>query len=95
MNPFETLQRPVLSERSNNLREAEGKYTFVVRLDASKADIKNALEKVYNVKVESVRTAIRRGKQKRRGMAVVQGSKTKRAIVQLAKGAKLPIFEEQ
>ena len=94
MNPYQLLKRPAVSEKSNERREEQGKYTFEVDKKASKLQIQSAVQKIYDVKVESVRTMIRRGKTKRRGKVVSQSRARKFAIVELAEGQKLPIFEE-
>ena len=95
MNPFYVIVKPVLSEKSNEAREAENKYTFVVHKDASKEDVKNAISAMWNVDAVTVRTLIQRGKNKRRGQRYVQTPSFKKAIVTFANGVKLPIFEDQ
>ncbi len=95
MHPFHVIVRPVLSEKSNGVRESEGKYTFIVQKEATKEDVKKAVAALWNVKVDSVRTLLQRGKFKRRGARYSQTSLVKKAIVKLADGAKLPIFEDQ
>ncbi len=95
MHPLHVIVRPVLSEKSNGVREGEGKYTFVVQKDATKEDVKKAVAALWNVKVESVNTLLQRGKFRRRGYRYTKPSLTKKAIVKLAAGAKLPIFEDQ
>ena len=87
--------RPVVSEKSNETREAHGKYTFMVRHEATKHDVERAIEKLWNVKVLNVRTMITRGKVKRRGSTEYKASNLKKAIVTLVEGAKLPLFDEQ
>lgn len=95
MHPFNVIIKPLLSEKSNELRENEGKYTFVIRREATKDDVKKAVSKLWDVDVEAVKTMITRGKIKRRGSNFSKPTKTKKAIVTLAKGAKLPLFEDQ
>ncbi|SME88975.1 50S ribosomal protein L23 [Pseudobacteriovorax antillogorgiicola] len=95
MHPYSVIIKPVLSEKSNDVRENEGKYTFVIRRDATKEDVKKAVSKLWDVKVAKVQTLITRGKIKRRGMNFSKPTKTKKAVVTLAEGAKLPLFEEQ
>jgi large subunit ribosomal protein L23 len=94
-NVFGVLKRPVISEKSNQTREELGKYSFLVRLDATKTEIKSAISKVFNVQVTSVRTVVCRGKIKRRGMHLTVPKKFKKAIVTLAEGQKIKIFEDQ
>jgi len=92
---YELLKYPVISEKSNKVREEQGKYSFIVRLDATKLEIKKAVAKAFDVKVVDVRTSISPGKQKRRGVHVVTPKKKKKAIVTLAEGQKIKIFEDQ
>lgn len=95
MNLYNVLVRPVLSEKSNDAREHGGKYTFEVAMKSTKDDVQRAIEKIYNVKVAGVQTMVTRGKIRRRGLHLSLESKCKKAIVTLAAGAKLPLFEEQ
>ena len=80
-DPRDIIIAPVVSEKSYGLLD-ENKYTFVVRPDANKTQIKIAVEQVFNVKVTSVNTINRNGKRK----------DTKRAIVSLAEGERIDIF---
>jgi len=95
MNPFYVIVKPLLSEKSNQVREQENKYTFIIRKEASKADVRKAISAMWNIDVLAVRTLIQRGKFKRRGSKYSQTSLTKKAVVTLAEGVKLPIFEDQ
>jgi large subunit ribosomal protein L23 len=95
MNPYDVILKPLLSEKSNELREKTGAYTFVVKRDASKEDVKKAVSALWGVKVDKVQTLIQRGKIKRRGMNFSKPVKSKKAMVSLADGAKLPLFEDQ
>lgn len=95
MHPFNVIVRPVLSEKSNDLRETGGKYVFIIRREASKQDVKKAVKAMWDVEVKSVRTLVQRGKIKRRGANLSKPVKTKKAFVTLAEGAKLPLFEDQ
>ncbi|MBC61697.1 MAG: 50S ribosomal protein L23 [Zetaproteobacteria bacterium] len=94
MNPYSVLNRPVLTEKSNTLKDVNGKYTFLVSSLATKHDVKSAVQKVFGVDVSSVNTSIRRGKSKRRGMHVGWGAKQKKAVVTLGEGQKIAAFEE-
>jgi large subunit ribosomal protein L23 len=95
MNPFQILSKPVLSEKSTLVREGLKQYTFKVDLRATKDDVRKALESVYGVKAVKVQTLITRGKVVRKGNHVSMTSKTKKAVVTLVEGAKLPLFEDQ
>ena len=95
MQPYSVIIKPLLSEKSNDLREVSGQYTFVVRREATKADVKKAVAKMWDAKVKTVRTLVVRGKVKRRGSNFSKPVNTKKAIVTLADGAKLPLFDDQ
>ena len=80
MRPEEIIIAPVITEKSNDGLN-EGKYTFEVNRKATKIDIKNAVEKLFNVKVLKVNTMNVNGKQKRMGRYVGETSDWKKAIV--------------
>ena len=86
------LIRPVISEKSYALI-AEGKYTFRVDDRAHKTQIAHAVEEVFGVKVAAVRTAKVRSKPKRRGLTRGRTRSWKKAIVQLAPGESIELFE--
>ena len=86
-DPRDIIIRPVVSEKSYGLLES-GSYTFEVRPDANKTQIKIAIEKIFDVKVDSVNTANRQGKRKRTRAGFGTRKSTKRAIVTLAAGSK-------
>ena len=87
----EVLLAPVVSEKSYSLLD-ENKYTFIVAPDANKTEIKIAVEKVFGVKVLSVNTLNREGKNKRTRFGDGKRKDTKRAIVQVAAGSRIDIF---
>lgn len=91
-SPYDVLIKPVVSEKSLSLME-ENKYTFYVNKDANKIEIKNAVEKLFNVHVVKVRTMIVKGKLKRQGRFVGRTPDRKKAIVTLKPGEKIEIFE--
>ena len=95
MNLYSVLKKPTLTEKSNELRENSGKYTFLVDLNTNKVEIKQAIKKMFDVDVDSVNVSVRRGKLKRRGMNVGKQANTKRAIVTLKEGQKIKIFEDK
>ena len=90
-DPRDVLLAPVISEKSYGLID-EGKYTFIVRPDANKTQIKIAVEQVFNVKVSSVNTINRPGKRKRTRLGFGKRNDTKRAIVSLAEGDRIDLF---
>ena len=90
-DPRDVLLAPVISEKSYGLLD-ENKYTFVVRPDANKTQIKIAVEQVFNVTVLDVTTLNRQGKRKRTRSGFGRRKNTKRAIVSLAEGDRIEIF---
>jgi large subunit ribosomal protein L23 len=90
-DPRDILLAPVISEKSYGLID-ENKYTFLVRPDANKTQIKIAVEQVFNVKVTSVNTVNRNGKKKRTRFGIGKRNDTKRAIVGLAEGDRIDLF---
>ncbi len=93
-DPRDVLLAPVVSEKSYGLLD-EGAYTFLVDPRANKTEIRIAVERVFGVKVKSVNTLNRKGKAKRFRYSKGRRSDTKRAIVKLAEGEKIEIFEQQ
>jgi large subunit ribosomal protein L23 len=87
----DVLVAPVVSEKSYGLLD-ENKYTFIVAPDANKTEIKIAVEKVFGVKVVSVNTMNRQGKNKKTRFGDGKRKDTKRAIVQVAAGSRIDIF---
>jgi large subunit ribosomal protein L23 len=92
MDPRHVLIRPVISEKSYALM-AEGKYTFRVHDRAHKTEIASAVEDIFGVHVDAVRTAKVRAKPKRRGLQRGVTRSWKKAVVQLAPGERIELFE--
>jgi large subunit ribosomal protein L23 len=91
----QVLMRPVVSEKSYALME-DGVYIFVVAPDATKIDVRNAVEQTFGVHVKSVNTLNRKGKRRRNRKTNSFGTRasTKRAVVTLAAGDKIDLFEK-
>jgi large subunit ribosomal protein L23 len=87
----DVLIAPVVSEKSYGLLD-QNKYTFVVRPDANKTEIKIAVEEIFGVKVTAVNTMNRQGKRRRTRYGWGQRPNTKRAIVSVAEGERIDIF---
>ncbi len=87
----DVLVAPVVSEKSYGLLD-QNKYTFVVRPDANKTEIKIAVEEIFGVKVIAVNTMNRQGKRRRTRYGWGQRPNTKRAIVSVAEGERIDIF---
>ena len=92
MDTSNVIVRPVISEKSYALI-AEGKYTFRVHDRANKTQIAKAVERIFNVQVADVRTAKVRAKPKRRGLHRGRTRAWKKAIVRLAPGQRIELFE--
>ena len=90
-DPRDVLLAPVISEKSYGLLD-DNKYTFVVRPDANKTQIKIAVEQVFDVKVLDVNTLNRQGKRKRTRSGFGRRKNTKRAVVSVAPGDRIEIF---
>jgi large subunit ribosomal protein L23 len=88
------LRAPVITEKSTLLKETMQTLAFKVVRDANKIEIKDAVEKIFKVKVASVRTAIFHGKKKRQGKYVGRRSDWKKAYVTLKEGEKMIEFSE-
>ncbi|QVQ51041.1 50S ribosomal protein L23 [Spiractinospora alimapuensis] len=91
VDPRDIIIEPVISEKSYGLLD-ENKYTFIVRPDANKTQIRLAVEKIFEVKVTNVNTLNRPGKRKRTRFGFGQRPGTKRAIVSVAEGDRIDIF---
>ena len=93
-DPRDVIIEPVVSEKSYALMET-GVYTFIVHPDANRIEIRTAVEEIFGVRVAKVNTLNRRGKRKRNRKSFSFGSRsnTKRAIVTLAAGDRIDLFE--
>jgi large subunit ribosomal protein L23 len=104
--PEQIIKRPLLTEKGTALKETGGRpdeaidpeqlspqLLFEVARDANKIEIRNAVEKLWNVTVLKVRTAVVRGKEKRMGRFTGRRPAWKRALVTLAPGQKIEFFE--
>ncbi|MDQ7793415.1 MAG: 50S ribosomal protein L23 [bacterium] len=92
-NARQVILRPVMSEKSTAAM-AQGKYTFVVAPDATKVEIRQAVEEIFRVKVTKVNTQNRQGKLRRMGVHRGYRPDTKKAVVTLAEGQSIKFFED-
>jgi large subunit ribosomal protein L23 len=92
MDVHQLIRNPVVSEKSYALI-AQNKYTFRVHPDAHKTQIRAAVEQIFDVRVVDVRTAQMRSKPKRRGWTSGRTRNWKKAIVELAPGERIELFE--
>ena len=91
-SPRDVVIRPIVSEKSYSALEGNA-YTFLVSPDANKTEIKEAIQQIWNVRVTNVNTIVRKGKVKRTRMSTGKRPDEKRAVVRLAQGDSIEIFE--
>ena len=94
MKLTDVIRKPLITEKTTTAREVSRTIVFEVAADATKVDIKRAVEKLLGSKVEDVRTAIAHGKFKRQGRFMGQRPDWKKAYVKLREGEKVPEFLE-
>ena len=92
-DPRDIILRPVVSEKSYSLLD-RNVYTFIVAKHANKIEIKQAVEAIFSVKVEHVRTMQVHGKMKRQGAHAGRRSDWKKAVVTLKPEQKIELFEQ-
>lgn len=90
---FGIIKKPVISEKSTALAEVANRYVFKVDNDATKTEIKQAVEQLFKVKVKAVNTIVMHGKNKRAGRFEFKRSNWKKAIITLAQGQKIELFQ--
>lgn len=92
MEHTRVIIRPLITEKGTQQAETLNEYAFEVAKDANKPEIKEAVEKLYNVKVLDVRTMNRRGKPRRTKQGYTTTSAFKRAVVKLQADSKIELF---
>lgn len=92
VDDYEIIIRPLVTEQGMHFANTKGAYPFEVNRDANKIQIKNAVEKIYSVKVDKVRTANRRGKRRRKGRAYGITRAWKKAVVFLKPDYHIDLF---
>lgn len=90
---YQVLKRPLVTEKTNALRDTKNDYAFEVASNANKVEIRKAVETLFGVKVKSVRTAVVRGKYRRTRQGLGQRPNWKKAIVTLIEGQSIELFE--
>jgi large subunit ribosomal protein L23 len=88
-----TIVTPIVTEQTSAAYQDRGEYTFRVHPEATKTQIKNAIEELFNVSVTGVWTSNHRGKARRVGQTIGRRPHWKKAIVRLAEGDSIDIFE--
>jgi large subunit ribosomal protein L23 len=91
----DVVKRPLITEKAERNREAARQFAFEVHREATKIQVKQAVEKLFSVHVLAVRTAVARGKVKRVGRHVGQRPNWKKAFVTLRDGETIALFEGQ
>ena len=91
--PENIILRRLLSEKATDMLASQNRYVFDVNPKANKADIKNAVQKLFNVNVLEVRTVVQRGKIKRFGRFESKRANRKKAYVKLATGQNIAVFQ--
>jgi large subunit ribosomal protein L23 len=92
MTVYEVIRRPLITEKGQDKKDNERTLVFEVAADANKTQVKQAVEKLFKVKVDDVRTATFEGKMRRRGKFMGYRSDWKKAYVKLKAGQKTPDF---
>jgi len=95
MTPEQIIRRPIiLTEKANLLRETRNQVVFEVARGANKVAIKDAVQKLFNVKVTEVNTMIMRGKDRRMGRGYAKTQNWKKAVVTLKEGDSIDFFAD-
>jgi large subunit ribosomal protein L23 len=92
VDDYDIIIRPLVTEQGMHFANTKSAYSFEVNRKANKAQIKNAVEKIYGVKVDKVRTANRKGKHRRRGRTFGVTSTWKKAVVFLEPDYHIDLF---
>src|ERR1700758_5203962 len=91
---YQVIRRPIITGKGLGVKEPQHTVVFEVARDATKTEIKEAVQRVFKVKVDHVRTAIFHGKMRRRGRAEGHRRDWKKAYVRLAEGEKMIEYAE-
>ena len=95
LTPDKIIRRPIaLTEKAQRLKVDGNQIVFEVALGANKHEIKDAVEKLFDVKVARVNTLVQRGKQKRMGKGLAKRRNWKKAVVTLREGSDIQLFTE-
>lgn len=90
----EIIRHPIVSEKGTRLKDSENSYLFAVERTANKVEIAAAVEEIFEVKVTKVRTMIAHGKPRRTRASEGHRSDWKKAVVTLAEGQTIDVFEQ-
>ncbi len=93
MDPYRVIKRPYISEKGYESADKTNTYTFVVDLEATKTDVRNALQVIWGVSPVSIRTIITHGKKRRYGRNIGSTSPIKKAMVRLAEDQAIEVLK--
>lgn len=93
MDIHQIIKKPLITEKGSRLKEKKNIYIFAVDINANKIEIKNAVEKLFGVKVKSVNTAVMHGKTRRLGRREGRKPDWKKAFITLHKDSKIQQLE--
>ena len=93
MIPYDLIRRPLITEKTNIQKESYNQITFEVDRNANRVEIKRAIQDIFNVKVDTVKTIQVKGKTKQRGRIIGKRRDWKKAIVKLMPGERIDFFE--
>ena len=91
---YQIIRKPVITEKGLGVKESESTLVFEVAAKATKTEVKEAVQRIFNVKVDSVRTANFQGKERRRGRFTGYRPDWKKAYVKLKSGEKMPEYAQ-
>lgn len=89
---YDVIRRPLITEKGMGVKETQGTLVFEVALKATKTEVKQAVETLFKLKVDAVRTAVVEGKERRRGKFSGYRPDWKKAYVRLKAGEKMPEY---
>ena len=92
-DPRQVIVRPIVTEKTTALSEALNTYVFIVSKNANKIEIRRSIEQLFDVEVAGVRTMVYRGKERRIGRHIGRKASFKKAVVTLAEGAYIDLYE--
>jgi large subunit ribosomal protein L23 len=90
---YECIRRPIVTEKSNLIKDESNKVVFEVDQRANKVEIKNAVQQLFSVTVQNVNVMNFEGKRKRAGRIIAKKQDWKKAVITLKKGDKIEFFE--
>jgi large subunit ribosomal protein L23 len=95
MNAHQIIIRPLITEKTGEMQSEDNQYTFEVHRDSNKIEVRKAVEMVFGVRVEKVRTMVVRGDLRRVGQNTGKTRKWKKAVVTLHQGDSIDLYGEQ